>query len=169
VAVSVVSIHRDRTSGWIFDGTSGSDPVDSIEGFKNFKEIYEKSDENYTGGYSVPVLWDTKKKTVVNNDSVGIIRILSTAFDQFLTPNLREANKSGGGLRPEALKEEIDTLGDDIESDINWGTYKCGMAQSQADYDESMKHLFGRFDKLEEKLAVNKYLLGDNITEPDIR
>jgi putative glutathione S-transferase len=167
--LSVVSIHKDGSNGWTFDGTSGSDSVDSIEGFKNFKEIYEKSDENYFEGYSVPALWDTKKKTIVSNDSVQIIRILSTAFDQFLTPDLRETNKPGGGLRPEVLEDEIDALGDDIESDINWGTYKCGMAGSQADYDESMKRLFGRFDVLEEKLAVNKYLLGDNITEPDIR
>jgi len=78
-------------------------------------------------------------------------------------------NKPDGGLRPPNLLEELDQLNREIEDDYNWGTYKCGMAQSQADYDVSMKRLFGRLDELEEKLGRSKYLLGDHITEPDIR
>lgn len=131
--------------------------------------MYEKADPDYKGGYSVPVLWDRKKKTIVNNDSVGIIRIFFTAFDEFLAPELREVNKPRGGLLPKDLLKDIDDLGSKIESDYNWGTYKCGMAQSQADYDEAMKRLFGRLDELEKMLANSKYLLGEHITEPDIR
>lgn len=169
MALSIVSIHRDGSNGWSYDGTSGSDTVDPIEGVKNFKELYEKADPDYKGGYSVPLLWDRKKKTIVNNDSVGIIRLLFTAFDAFLAPELREVNKPGGGLLPENLRKEIDELGNAIEIDLNWGTYKCGMAQSQTDYDEAMKRLFGLLGELEVRLGGSKYLLGDHITEPDIR
>jgi putative glutathione S-transferase len=127
--------------------------------------MYQKADPDYIGSYSVPVLWDRKKKTIVNNDSVGIIRILSTAFDAFLEPELREANKSGGGLRPKKPLKGIDELGDKIEKNCNWGTYKCGMAQSQADHDEAMKCLFRLLGELEEKLCSNRYLFGDHLTE----
>ncbi|TVY32282.1 Glutathione S-transferase omega-like, partial [Lachnellula subtilissima] len=88
-------------------------------------------------------------KTVVSNDSVGIMRMLATAFDAFLDPGLREVGKPGGGLRPLGRAAEIDELGARIEAAVNWGTYKCGMAASQADYDECMKRLFTiavRFD-----------------------
>ena len=115
------------------------------------------------------MLWDTKEKTIVNNDSVDIIRMLFTAFDEFLAPELREVNKPSGGLRPEGLEKEIDALGDSIETDFNWGTYKCGMAHSQTDYDEAMKLLFARLDDLEERLEHKKYLFGDHVTETDIR
>ncbi|PQE04781.1 glutathione S-transferase protein [Rutstroemia sp. NJR-2017a BBW] len=169
IALSVVSIHRDRTNGWTYDGTSGSDATDPVEGFKNFKEMYLKAHPDYKGGYSVPVLWDTEKKTIVNNDSVGIIRTLFTAFDAFLAPELREVNKPGGGLRPDNLLKDIEDLGNEIEANYNLGTYKCGMASSQADYDDAMKLLFGTLDNLEERLGQNKYLLGDHITEVDIR
>jgi putative glutathione S-transferase len=115
------------------------------------------------------VLWDRKNKTIVNNNSVQIMRILSCAFDEFLAPELREINKPGGGLRPKILADEIDRLGDSIEADINWGTYKCGMAQTQEDYDLAMKVLFGKFEELEARLGDKKYLFGDHMTETDIR
>jgi putative glutathione S-transferase len=169
VARSIVSIHQDRSNGWIYDGTSGSDIIDPIEGFENFKQLYKKADPSYQDRYSAPVLWDRKKKVIVNNDSAEIIRIFFTAFDTFLAPELREINKPGGGLYPEYLRKEIDKLSYTIETDCNWGTYKCGMAQSQADYDIAMKHLFERFDEFEERLGRSKYLLGNYITEPDIR
>ncbi|TVY33326.1 Glutathione S-transferase omega-like [Lachnellula occidentalis] len=169
VALSVVSIHRDGDNGWNYDGTSKSDPVDPVEGFKNFKEMYKKADSEYQSGYTVPLIWDRKKKTIVNNDSVGIMRILATAFDAFLAPELREDNKPGGGLRPDSLAKEIDELGNRIELRYNWGTYLCGMAKSQADYDASMSRLFGLLDELEKRLSGRKYLLGDHLTETDIR
>lgn len=166
--LSVVSIHRDG-DGWEYDGTSGSNTNDPIEGFKNFRELYEKSDPGYKGRYTVPLLWDRKKKSIVNNSSVNIIRMMFTAFDAFLAPELREVNKPGGGLRPESLVKDIDELGDAIERDYNWGTYKCGMAQSQEDYDSAMKNLFGLLAEMDGRLGKTKYLHGDHITETDIR
>jgi glutathionyl-hydroquinone reductase len=99
VALSIVSIHRDESKSWTYDGTSGSDASDSVEGAKNFKELYETADPAYQGSYSVPVLWDRKKKTIVNNDSAEITRMLFTAFDVFLAPELREVNKPDGCVR----------------------------------------------------------------------
>ena len=123
----------------------------------------------YSGSYSVPALWERKKKTIVSNDSVGIMRSLSTSFDEFLEPRLRVVNKPVSGLRPQGLAGEIDQLGARIEGYINWGTYKCGMAASQADYDECMKRLFGIMGEPEERLGGSKSLFGDHITETDIR
>ena len=169
VQLIIVSIHRDGDSGWGFDGTSGSDPIDPLYGFKNFLQLYEKAKPDYKGRYSVPVLWDKKKETIVNNNSGDIARMLSSAFDAFLPEQLRDVNKPGGGLLPEDLKEHIDELNDRINDEINWGTYKCGLiAQTQEDYDAAMKSLFGRFDAFEEALGKYRYLLGDHITEPDI-
>ncbi|EHL02882.1 putative Glutathione S-transferase omega-like 2 [Glarea lozoyensis 74030] len=149
--------------------TGGSETIDHVEGFHNFREMYEKADPEYEGSYSVPVLWDRKSKTIVNNDSVQIMRILSYSFDEFLAPEMREINKPAGGLRPVSLAGEIDHLGDSIESDVNWGTYKCGMAQTQEDYDLAMELLFVKFEELEGRLEDRKYLFGDHITETDIR
>lgn len=143
--------------------------IDPIEGVKNFKELYEKADPDYKGRYSVPLLWDRKKKTIVNNDSEEIIRMLFAAFDAFLALEPREVNKPGGRLRPENLRKEIDELGEEIEMYFNRVTYKCGMAQTQADCDEAMKRLFGRLDELEVRLGRSKYSLGYHTTEPDIR
>jgi glutathionyl-hydroquinone reductase len=72
-------------------------------------------------------------------------------------------------MRSENLSREIDELSNAIQMDFNFGAYKYGMAASQADYDESMKRLFGRLDELEERLGRSKYLFGNHITEPDIR
>lgn len=128
-----------------------------------------KADPKFEGDYNAPLIWDRKTKKIVNNDSADIIRMFFTAFDAFLAPELREVNKPGGGLCPEHLKSEIEELNHEIEMDYCWGTYKCGMAQSQKDYNQSMKTLFQRLDVLEERLGRSKYLLGDHITEPDIR
>lgn len=153
---------------WTYDGTSGSDKNDLVEGFKNMRELYEKADPEGMNFPSIPLIWDRKKKTIVSNDSGAIVTMLSSAFDDFLSPEFREVNKPGGGLRPENLKEQVDKLNNDIDLNISWGTYKCGFAPSQADYDESMKRLFGTLDEVEKKLGHSKYLLGNHLTESDI-
>jgi putative glutathione S-transferase len=134
------------------------------------RELYEKADPEYKGTCSIPVIWDRKKKTIVNNDNWEIIEMLYSFFDTFLSSVLREVNKPGGGLRPEHsdLVEQINILSVEIHMDFNWGSYKCGFASSQEDYDESMGALFGRLDEIEKRLGQSKYLLGNHITEPDI-
>ncbi|TVY80398.1 Glutathionyl-hydroquinone reductase [Lachnellula suecica] len=168
LALSVVSIHRDQSKSWTYDGSSGSDATDQVEGVKNMKELYQKADPAYTGYFSIPLIWDRKKKTIVNSDSGEIIEMLYSSFDAFLSPELREVNKPGGGLYPEVLRSQIDILSNEIHLDFNWGTYKCGFAPSPADYDASMKRLFGRLDEIEKLLGHSKFLLGNHITQPDI-
>ncbi|KAF2236502.1 glutathione S-transferase [Viridothelium virens] len=169
VGFSAVSIHRDGDNGWGYDGSSGSDSADPIYGFKNLRQLYEKADPEYKGGYSVPFIFDRKKETIVSNDSSDIVRMLSTAFDSNLDPDLREENKAGGGLLPAPLKAEIEELNDWVNEDVSWGAYKCGFSQTQEHYDEAMTALYKALDKLEERLAETKFLFGDHITEADVR
>jgi glutathionyl-hydroquinone reductase len=169
IAFSAVSIHRDGENGLGYDGTNGSDPKDPIYGFSNLRQLCERADSNYQGGYSVPFLWDRKKETFVNNDSSEIIRMFISSFDSYLDPELREVNKLGGGLLPESLRGEIDELNSWVQDDVNWGVYKCGFAQMQEHYDDAMKHLFEKLDTLEERLGRSKYLFGNHVTEADIR
>lgn len=117
----------------------------------------------------MPVLWDRKKETIVNNDSGEILRMLSSSFDALLDPKLREANKPGGGLLPEALEAQIDELNEWVQADVSMGTYKCGFAQTQEDYDRAMTRLYEKLDLLETTLEGKKYLFGDHITEADVR
>jgi putative glutathione S-transferase len=155
ISLSILSIHKDESGSWTFDGTGGSHAVDSVEGFKNLKELYGKASPGYTGRYASPLIWDRKKKQIVNNESADIIRIFSTAFDLLLPLEIREINRPNGGLRPNDpnLRREVDQTSRNIDDDINWGTYKCGMAGSQLDYDKAIKLLFDRLDEMEEKLS----------------
>ena len=169
VGLSVASIHRTPETGWQYDGTSGSDPVDAISGFSNFRQMYEKAVPGYTGRWSTPVLWDRERETIVNNESGDIIRMFYNSFDAFLAPELREVNKPGGGLLPSNSREEIDAMNQWMYDDVNWGVYKIGFSQSQEDYDEGMKRLYNALDIFEKRLSGQRYLFGDHITDADIR
>ena len=134
--------------------------------------MYEKADPSYVGRYTVPVLWDKKTHTIVNNESSEIIRILYDSFDEFLEPDQREANKPGGGFYPAHLRGEIDAMNDWVYHTINNGVYKCGFAKSQEAYDTNIYPLFKSLDRLEAHLANpahQPYLFGGQITEADIR
>ena len=109
--------------GWTFDGQlffpkpkdddlpeTNSTGLDPIYGLKNSKELYLKADPNYAGRYTVPVLWDKKNETIVNNESSEIIRILYEEFDDLLPEKHRESSKSWGGLLPKDLIKEIDEM-----------------------------------------------------------
>jgi glutathionyl-hydroquinone reductase len=93
-------------------------------GFNYLKDLYEKSEPGYSGRYTVPVLWDTKTETIVNNESSEIIRMFNTEFNEF--SSLPEVN-----LYPIELKSKIDELNEWIYPTINNGVYRCGFAQKQ--------------------------------------
>ena len=119
------------------------------------------ADPNYTGRVTVPILWDKKTKTIVNNESSEIIRMFNSAFNN-LTGNIND-------YYPSALQDEIDKINDFIYHNINNGVYKVGFATKQSVYENEVINLFNALDKIEQRLSKTTFLLGDDITEADIR
>lgn len=159
IPVSVVHWFMDR-QGWTFKEGEGviADPLFNTQ-FAH--EIYTRADPNYTGRVTVPILWDTKTQTIVNNESSEIIRMFNSAFEQ--------VGAKPGDYYPMALRQEIDRLNDHIYNTVNNGVYKCGFATTQEAYEEALNPLFATLDMLEQRLAHQRYLTGNQITEADWR
>ena len=133
------------------------------------KQLYLKADPNYIGRYTVPLLWDKKSDVAVNNESSEIIRMLASEFDHLVPEEQRETDRPGGGLYPEHLRAEIDAIEDKIYHTVNNGVYKVGFAKSQEAYDANIAPLFATLDELEGRLENSEFLVGDSLTEADIR
>jgi len=114
----------------------------------------------------VPVLWDKKTESIVNNESSEIIRMFYTEFDSLLPEE-----KRGITFYPKKFGKEIDEINDWVYNTVNNGVYKCGFATTQEAYENHVFPLFKSLDRLEEMLAksAGKYLLGNELTEADIR
>ncbi|CAI9090540.1 OLC1v1025339C1 [Oldenlandia corymbosa var. corymbosa] len=155
----------DEHIGWLFPDSSteedGATP-DPWNGAKSIRELYEMASTNYSGKYSVPVLWDKKLKTIVNNESSEILRMLNTEFNDL-------ADNPQLDLYPAHLQAKIDEINEWVFSDINNGVYKCGFAKKQEDYHEAVNSLFAALDKCEEILSKQQYLCGGTVTEADVR
>lgn len=147
--------------GWPFDESFPGSTVDHINGKDYLYEVYVAADEDYTGKVTVPVLWDKKLNTIVNNESSEIIRMLNSEFD--------ELGNSELDFYPEHLRETIDVINDEVYHNVNNGVYKSGFARSQEAYEEAVTALFGTLDKLEGILAQQRYITGEQITEADWR
>jgi putative glutathione S-transferase len=146
--------------GWTFRDGPGVIP-DNVNRAARLYEIYTKTNPRYSGRVSVPVLWDKKQSTIVNNESSEIIRMLDSAFDNLCAKK--------GDYYPPALRSEIDSLNSEIYNRVNNGVYKAGFATTQAAYEEAVGPLFETLDKLEARLAKQRYLCGGRITEADWR
>ena len=146
--------------GWTFEEGEGviGDPIFQA---RYLHEIYTAVKPDYTGRVTVPVLFDKKTKTIVNNESSEIIRMLNTAFD-----GLRA---KPGNYVPDQWLEEIDAVNDFVYHRINNGVYKAGFATKQEVYEEEVTALFAALDQMEERLAGQDYLVGNRLTEADIR
>ncbi|KAK6346608.1 hypothetical protein TWF696_006729 [Orbilia brochopaga] len=157
--------------GWIFNGNDGSMDKDPLYGFTKLSELYYKANPDYEGRFTVPVLWDKKKETIVNNESSEIIRMFYTAFDHLLPESRREASHPAGGYFPENLRQEIEEMNEWVYDKINNGVYKTGFATTQEAYLSNVIPLFESLDRLEKHLEdrQTKYLFGNHITEADIR
>lgn len=160
ISVDVVHPHMGE-EGWVFrtdfPGTTG----DRVNGQKRLYEIYLKARPGYSGRVTVPVLWDKKRVTIVNNESAEIIRMLNSAFDHV---GARE-----GDYYPENLRGQIDALNERIYDTVNNGVYKCGFATTQEAYEEAFFPLFETLDDLEKRLDAQRWLAGERVTEADWR
>lgn len=159
ISLSVVD-HFLGKDGWTFkvrDGATG----DTLNGFDFLREVYQKSDPDYTGRVSVPVLWDKRTEQIVSNESAEIIRMLNSAFDEWGDASL--------DFFPEGLREQIDAINEPIYENINNGVYRCGFATTQEAYEEAYDDLFSTLDVVEARLNRQRYLAGDRMTEADWR
>jgi putative glutathione S-transferase len=146
--------------GWTLGQEPGASG-DDVNGRKFLHEIYTLAEPKFTGRVTVPVLWDRKTSTIVNNESSEIIRMFNSEFDAVADPSL--------DLYPKHLRGEIDELNDYIYPRINNGVYRCGFATSQEAYEEAFRELFEGLDTIDDRLGKNRYLLGQNPTEADWR
>ena len=159
ISVSVVHPLMPAES-WLFGEYPGA-TEDHVNKANYLYENYLKADPGFNGLVTVPVLWDKKQQTIVNNESSEIIRMLNSAFDAFGNADV--------DFYPEALREEIDEINDTVYNDVNNGVYRAGFAQTQEAYSKAYDRLFNTMDKLEEKLSRQRYLVGHQITEADWR
>ncbi|KAJ3505127.1 hypothetical protein NLJ89_g7573 [Agrocybe chaxingu] len=165
IPVTVVSPRMDA-DGWPFaqiDPFPGAEE-DPLYKSEHVKDLYLKADPNFEGRFTVPVLWDKKQHTIVNNESSEIIRIFNTAFNEFLP-----ADKAAVDLYPQDLRSEIDSLNEWIYRDINNGVYRTGFATTQAAYEKGVYEVFNALDRVEKLLTGKDYLVGNKLTEADIR
>ncbi len=152
-----------RQQGWMFD----DDPAfpdctpDTVNGFRYLHQAYTATDPRYTGKVTVPTLWDNKTRRIVNNESSEIIRMLNSEFEDIAS--------DGADFYPKPMRAEIDRLNEMIYANVNNGVYRCGFAKSQAAYEASYDALFATLHELEARLARQRYLLGQAITEADWR
>ncbi len=159
LSLSVVDPIRDER-GWAFREGRGHGP-DPIEGFEFLSEAYERTDPAFTGRVTVPVLWDKQERQIVNNESSEVLRMLGGPF--------RELSGSALDLYPEAHREAIDAVNAKVYDNVNNGVYRSGFATSQAAYEQAVSALFETLDELEDRLSQSRYLVGDALTEADIR
>ncbi len=160
ISVSVVHPHMLEKS-WSFDSDFANTTGDSLYQKNYLYEIYQMHDPQVTTKVTVPVLWDKKTQSIVNNESSEIIRIFNEAFEIF--------SSDSPNLYPQKLREEIDHWNELIYEPINNGVYKTGFAQNQEAYEEAFQELFQGLEELEGHLKGNRFLVGDQITEADVR
>ncbi|CAE6431231.1 unnamed protein product [Rhizoctonia solani] len=163
IGLSVVS-PRMGALGWPFaaaDEFPGADH-DPVQNSNHVRDLYFKADSEYSGRFTVPLVWDKKTSTIVNNESSEIIRFLNSAFRDLAEPTDID-------IYPEALRKEIDDFHSWVYDTVNNGVYKCGFATTQEAYESAVGPLFQSLDRLEKMIEGKEYYIGDRLTEADIR
>ncbi len=159
ISIGTVDPVRDAR-GWRF--TLDAENKDPVLGIGYLSEAYLRTDPEYDGRVTVPALVDVESGLVVTNDFPRMTLDFSTEW--------RDLHRTGApDLYPVALRGEIDRVNDLVFRDVNNGVYRCGFAASQEAYDEAFTRLFDRLDWLSARLGQQRYLVGDRITEADIR
>ncbi len=152
VDITVVDPVRDER-GWRFT----DEEPDTVNGWTFLSEGYHRTDPTFEDRVTVPVLWDKQEGRIVNNESAEILRMLDAW------------GEDGPDLYPEELRDEIDAVNERVYDTVNNGVYRCGFAASQEAYEEAFDPLFETLDRLDERLADTRYLVGDRLTEADVR
>ncbi|MEZ5933017.1 MAG: glutathione S-transferase family protein [Alphaproteobacteria bacterium] len=159
VGLSIVD-PRLSDQGWRFDGYPGATP-DTVNGRTFLHEIYTSADPRFTGRATVPVLWDKKRATIVNNESADILRMVNSGFGDVADPGI--------DLYPEALRAGIDRWNDRLYPSLNNGVYRAGFATTQGAYERAFHEVFAALDEVEAHLQTRRFLVGERLTEADIR
>lgn len=146
--------------GWTFQPGDGV-KEDTVNNAEYMHQVYTAAMPDYSGRVTVPVIWDKRNNTIVSNESPEIIRMLNSAFD--------DVGAAPGDYYPQELRAEIDGLNERIYESVNNGVYKCGFATTQEAYEEAVVPLFDTLDWLDSRLATQRYLTGNAITEADWR
>ena len=146
--------------GWRFGGAPDADR-DTVNGATYLHEIYTRADPHFTGRATVPALWDKQRKTIVNNESADLVRMFNSGFGK-----LADASTD---LYPEDLRDSIDALNAEVYESLNNGVYRAGFATTQLAYEEAFAGVFATLDALERRLEAGPFLMGDRLTEADVR
>lgn len=158
--ISVSYARPNRTAdGWVYD--ADGEFADETNNISALHEVYAKNPDPYTGRITVPVIWDTKRKRIVSNESADIVRMLNSAFKTIAEPSI--------DLYPADKAAEIDRWNDFIYPNVNNGVYRAGFASTQEAYQKAAFEVFEALDKIDAHLADNRYLAGNHLTEADVR
>ena len=157
--VSVVH-WRMLEHGWTFEEGPGVTP-EPVMGARFLHQLYTRAQPGMSGRVTVPLLWDQCEDRIISNESSELIRMFNTAYD--------DLGARPGDFYPAALRGQIDAINERVYEHVNNGVYRAGFATTQAAYEEAVRPLFQTLDWLEEKLAAADWLVGDRLTEADIR
>lgn len=155
--ISVSVVEPVMTQGWAFSARW----PDHLHGFEYLHQLYAAADPGYSGRVLVPVLWDKKLRTIVNNESSEILRMFNSEFGALASGDV--------DLYPAALRPQIDRVNAFVYDNINNGVYRCGFATDQGAYEQAFERLFRALDRVEADLGKSAFLASDQPTEADWR
>lgn len=158
VSISVVNPFMGD-DGWELEPTAGV-LADPVLGATRLWEVYVAAKADYSGRVTVPVLWDRARRTIVNNESREILRMLSTELAGLGHGRLE--------LAPLDLRPAIDAAIDAMYGPVNNGVYRAGFARTQAAYDVAVADLFAALDLWEARLGQSRFVCGERLTEADL-
>ena len=156
-----ISIARPRRTdqGWVHD--KDGEYADALFGVTALHEAYQRTVEGYTGRVTVPLLVDKKTGRAVSNESADIVRMLNSAFPNFVD--------DGTDLYPSDLAGDIDIWNERIYAKVNNGVYRAGFASTQRAYERAAGEVFETLDAVDEQLSRTRFVAGDRLTEADVR
>jgi len=158
--VSISEADAPKSAGWSY--TQGYDDMQpGPDGLFRLHQVYTTADPTFTGKVTVPVIWDRARKTIVNNESSEIIRMLNSSF--------QDVGANEADFYPTENRAEIDEVNALVYDQVNNGVYRAGFAKTQSAYEEAVEKVFAGLDWMEARLGKQRYLAGETITEADWR